>query len=74
MDCKDDESTESYIFYYAEASISWSSRKQDLVAPSSTVAEYVTLDGAVREALYLMKALNTVEVAGGTNSNSNLHR
>ncbi|KXG46172.1 uncharacterized protein PGRI_050280 [Penicillium griseofulvum] len=45
MDCEDDESTESYIFYYGRAPISWSSNKQDPVAPSSTVAVYVTLDG-----------------------------
>ena len=56
-DCEDGKSTEAYVFYYARAPISWSSRKQDIVATGSTIAEYIALDGAVREGLYLKKIL-----------------
>ena len=55
--CEDGKSTEAYVFYYAGVPVSWSSRKQDIVATGSTVAEYIALDGAVREALYLRKVL-----------------
>jgi hypothetical protein len=34
-DCEDGKSTEAYVFYYARAPISWSSRKQDIVATPS---------------------------------------
>ncbi|KAJ5685886.1 hypothetical protein N7536_008505 [Penicillium majusculum] len=61
-DCEDGKSTEAYVFYYAGAPISWSSRKQDVVATGSTVAEYIALDGAVREALYLMKLLQQLHL------------
>jgi hypothetical protein len=47
----------TYFTNYAGAPVSWSSRKQDIVATGSTVAEYIALDGAVREALYPRKIL-----------------
>lgn len=61
-DCEDGKSTEAYIFYYAGAPISWCSRKQDVVATGSTIAEYIALDGAVREALYLVKILHQLNL------------
>lgn len=61
-DCEDGKSTEAYVFYYAGAPISWSSRKQDVVATGSTVAEYIALDSAVREALYLVKILRQLDL------------
>ena len=61
-DCEDGKSTEAYVFYYAGAPISWSSRKQDVVATGSTVAEYIAMDGAVREALFLVKLLQQLHL------------
>ncbi|OQD69300.1 hypothetical protein PENPOL_c002G08114 [Penicillium polonicum] len=61
-DCEDGKSTEAYVFYYAGAPIPWSSRKQDVVATGSTVAEYIALDGAVPEALYLVKILRQLDL------------
>lgn len=61
-DCEDGKSTEAYVFYYAGAPISWSSRKQDIVATWSTVAEYIALDGAVRDASYLVKVLRQLDL------------
>jgi hypothetical protein len=57
QDCEDGKSTEAYIFFYAGSPISWNSRKEEIVARSSTSAEYVTLDGAVREAIWLHKIM-----------------
>jgi hypothetical protein len=50
-------STESFIAMYAVAPISWSSRKQSLVAPSSTVPEYCAYDYAIKEGMWLKKLL-----------------
>lgn len=49
--------SEAYIFFYAGSPISWASRKEEIVARSSTSAEYVALDGAVREAMWLHKVM-----------------
>ena len=46
-------STTGYVFMYANAAISWSSRKQQTVALSSTEAEYMAGCNAVQELLYL---------------------
>lgn len=61
-DCEDGKLTEAYVFYYAGAPISWSSRKEDVVATGSTVVEYIALGGAVREALYLVKILQQLHL------------
>lgn len=61
-DCEDGKSTEVYVFYYAGAPISRSSRKQEVVATGSTVAEFIAMDRAVREALYLMKLLQQLHL------------
>jgi hypothetical protein len=50
-------STEGYIFKYAGAPISWSSRQQSIVATSSTTAEFCAYDSAVKEALWMKKLL-----------------
>lgn len=42
-----------FVFFFANAAISWASRRQDLTATSSTEAEYVALSDAVKEAVYL---------------------
>jgi hypothetical protein len=68
-DCEDAKSTEAYIFYYAGTPVSWTSRKQDIVATGSTIAEYIALDGAVREALYLKKILIQLDLMNETHPN-----
>ncbi|KAJ5971830.1 uncharacterized protein N7479_001748 [Penicillium vulpinum] len=47
QDCEDGKSTEGFIFFYAGGPVSWSSRKEDIVARSSTTAEYVAYDAAI---------------------------
>ena len=46
-------STTGYVFLFANAAISWSSRKQPTIALSSTEAEYMAGCGAVQELIYL---------------------
>ena len=48
-------STTGFIIFYAGAPISWSSKKQTIITPSSTIAELVAFDEAVKEALYIRK-------------------
>ncbi|KAI2787042.1 hypothetical protein POX_f07397 [Penicillium oxalicum] len=54
-DAEDGKSTEAYIWFFAGAPISWSSKRQDIVAASSTMAEYCALATAAKEGLYLAK-------------------
>ncbi|OQE32549.1 hypothetical protein PENFLA_c001G08144 [Penicillium flavigenum] len=49
--------TEAFVFFYAGSPISWSSRKEDIIARSSTSAEYIAFDAAVREAMWLHKIM-----------------
>ena len=49
------ESFTGYIFLKQGGAISWRSRKQHVMARSSTESELQSLDGAVTEALYLRK-------------------
>ncbi|MHB1850521.1 MAG: Ty1/Copia family ribonuclease HI, partial [Acidimicrobiales bacterium] len=46
-------STTGYVFIFANAAISWSSRKQPTIALSSTEAEYMAGCNATQELLYL---------------------
>jgi hypothetical protein len=46
-------STESYVFMLGSTPISWSSKRQQIVAPSSTVAEYCAPNSAIHRGLYL---------------------
>jgi hypothetical protein len=57
QDCEDRKSIEAYIFFYARSPISWNSRKEEIVARSSTSAEYVAMDGAMREGMWLHKVM-----------------
>jgi hypothetical protein len=49
----DSKSTSGYVFLLAGAPVSWKSKKQGLVALSSTEAEYVAATEAAKEAIWL---------------------
>jgi hypothetical protein len=52
-DIGDRKSISGYAFVYSGGMISWKSKKQPMVAHSSTESELVALDSAAREALWL---------------------
>jgi hypothetical protein len=53
-DCK---STSGYVFLLGGAAVSWSSKKQSVVAKSSCEAEYIAANTAASEAVYLRMLL-----------------
>jgi hypothetical protein len=52
-DVNDRKSTLGIVFMLGRAAISWGSKKQNLVALSSTEAEYITVAHAAKEAMWL---------------------
>jgi hypothetical protein len=65
----DRQSTSGYVFLFMGAAIAWKSKKQPTVARSTAEAELIALDLAVREALWLRKLcqgldLNMTETGG----------
>ena len=62
--CRDDrKSTAGYVFKLSNAAISWCSRKQSVVALSSTEAEYMSMCQATKEAISLQYILRNVSHA-----------
>jgi hypothetical protein len=59
----DSKSTSGYIFMLAGAAVSWKSKKQSLVALSSTEAEYVAATEAAKEAIWLRGLLEELGYA-----------
>ncbi|KAG6388774.1 hypothetical protein SASPL_150210 [Salvia splendens] len=56
--CLDDrKSTSGNIFSLGFGAVTWSSKKQDTIAPSSSEAEYAAATSATRQALWLQKLL-----------------
>jgi hypothetical protein len=53
----DRRSTSGFIFFINGTPISWSSKRQDTVACSSTEAEYIATTAATKEAIYLRRLL-----------------
>ena len=51
-------STEGYIFYLGQHPITWASKKQKIVAISTTESEYIAATEAVKEAIWLKNMLN----------------
>jgi len=47
-------STTGYIFYLGDGPISWKSKLQSIVAQSTTEAEYIAINTASREAIYII--------------------
>ncbi|KAI9036659.1 uncharacterized protein KD926_001613 [Aspergillus affinis] len=54
-------STESFIFFYKGSPISWQSKRQSIVAPSSTIAEFLAMDAATKEAIWLKKLIESLD-------------
>lgn len=51
VDHPDRKLTSSFIFYYGKGLTSWSLKKQSIITPSSTIAEYLVYDPATKECL-----------------------
>ncbi|KAK8921022.1 hypothetical protein KSP39_PZI020059 [Platanthera zijinensis] len=60
----DRKSTGGFIFFVGSSPISWSSRKQRTVALSSTEAEYMALNSAACEAIWLHRLKKEIEGEG----------
>lgn len=56
-DLDERKSTSGYVFLWNEGAVAWSSRKQDIVALSSTEAEYVAAAGCASQALWVREVL-----------------
>lgn len=61
-DMNDRKSTSGYVFLLNGSAICWSSRKQDIVALSSTEAEYVAATSAACHSVWLMGILRDLGV------------
>jgi hypothetical protein len=59
-DCEKGRSTESYVFMLGGAPIAWSSKRQQIVAHSTTVAEYCSMNSMVRQGLYLQNICRAI--------------
>ena len=58
-------STSGQVFRFGECTISWRSRKQSIVALSTTEAEYVSLCESAQEAVWLRRLLNDIGFVQG---------
>lgn len=61
-DPTDRKSTSGYVFQFNGATISWASRKQSLVALSSTEAEFISLTEACQEMVWIEVLLEDMNV------------
>ncbi|KAL6339597.1 hypothetical protein AAG906_034682 [Vitis piasezkii] len=55
--CDDMRSTSGYLFSLGSGCFCWSSKKQEIIAQSTTEAEYVAVAAAVNQALWLRKLM-----------------
>ena len=61
--CVDDQkSTTGYVFIVCGAPVSWSSKKQPIVATSTVEAEYIAAFSAVQEAIWLKQLLKEMGI------------
>ncbi|KAH8347582.1 hypothetical protein KR067_009651 [Drosophila pandora] len=63
-DSTDRKSYTGWAFFAAGAAFSWESKKQSVVALSSTEAEYIALSGAAKEAMYIKKLITEMGFGG----------
>lgn len=61
-DVADRKSTSGYVFTMAGAAISWRSKKQEIVAGSTTEAEYIAMYSAVTHCMWLNKLISNVGI------------
>jgi hypothetical protein len=52
-DIESAKSTSGYIFYIANGPFSWKSKLQSIIAQSTTKAEYIAINAALKEAIYI---------------------
>lgn len=60
----DRKSRSAFVIKLAGAAISWQSKKQSIVALSSTEAEYIALSTVVREIIWLKQLMNELNANG----------
>ena len=70
---EDRRSTSGYVYILNGGAISWASRKQSVVALSSTEAEYMALTQAVKEVLWLRSLLTEIGALAHTAEISNVY-
>ena len=61
-DAKDRKSTGSFVFFYGTTPISWQSKVQTIVAPSTLIAEFIAFSEATKEALWLKKLATSLKL------------
>ena len=50
-----------YLFHFRQGAISWSSKKQNIIALSSTEAEYIAQTHAAKEAMWMKNFLDEIQ-------------
>ena len=65
QDNPDGKSTEAHILMFHGAPIAWSSKKQSIMAPSSTIAEFCAYDTAIKQGIWIRKLLAAFELHDG---------
>ena len=57
-------SISDFLFYFGIGAISWSSKKQNVIALSSTEAEYVAQTHAAKEAMWIRSFISEIQGGG----------
>ena len=57
---KDRHSISGYSFYFSQGVVLWSSKRQHIIALSSTESEYITQTHAMKEAIWMKNFVNEI--------------